>query len=152
MIVGLGVDLIEIDRVKRAHLKHGQRFIDRLFTPGEARYCLRKKDPYPSLAGRFAAKEAVIKAFGHGFGGRWKWTQIEVVREPSGKPTLKLAGIMEELRVRRQIDRVHLTIAHSKRDATATVIFESSKPAKTKSRHKDKKTPRKSSENWKRKT
>jgi holo-[acyl-carrier protein] synthase len=144
MIVGLGVDLIEIDRVKRAHLKHGQRFIDRLFTPGEARYCLRKKDPYPSLAGRFAAKEAVIKAFSHGFGGRWKWTQIEVVRQPSGKPTLNLTGIMEELRVRRQIDRVHLTIAHSKRDATATVIFESSKPEKTKSRHKGAKTPRKS--------
>ncbi|HTC21354.1 MAG TPA: holo-ACP synthase [bacterium] len=144
MIVGLGVDLIEIDRVKSAHLKHGQRFIDRLFTPGEAHYCLRKKDPYPSLAGRFAVKEAVIKAFGHGFGGRWKWTQIEVVREPSGKPTLKLTGIMEELRTKRNIDRVHLTIAHSKRDATATVIFESSKAGKTKVRHKDTKTSRKS--------
>jgi holo-[acyl-carrier protein] synthase len=143
MIVGLGVDLIEIDRVKRAYLKHGQRFMERLFTPGEAQYCLRKKDPYPSLAGRFAAKEAVIKAFSHGFGGRWKWTQIEVVREPSGKPTLKLTGVMEELRAKRQIDLVHLTIAHSKRDATATVVFESSKPDKTKVRHKDTKTPRK---------
>ena len=128
MIVGLGVDLIEIERVKQAHLRHGQRFLDRLFTAGEARYCLRKKDPYPSLAGRFAAKEAVIKAFGHGFGGRWKWIHIEVVREMSGKPTLKLSGIMEKLRVERGIDRVHLTIAHSKRDATATVVFESSAP------------------------
>ena len=127
MIVGLGVDLIEIERVKHAHLKHGQRFIDRLFTPAEAAYCLKKKDPYPSLAGRFAAKEAVIKAFSHGFGGRWKWTHIEVVRQVSGKPTLKFTGIMEELRVQRNIDRVHLTIAHSKRDATATVIFETSK-------------------------
>src|SRR5258708_396324 len=124
MIVGLGVDLIEIDRVKKAHLKHGQRFIDRLFTPLEAKYCLRKKDPYPSLAGRFAAKEAVIKAFGHGFGGRWKWIHVEVIRELSGKPTLKLRGIMEKLRAQRHISRMHLTIAHSKRDATATVIFE----------------------------
>ncbi len=132
MIVGLGVDLIEIERVKQAHLKHGQRFIERLFTRGESEYCLRKSDPYPSLAGRFAAKEAVIKAFSHGFGGRWKWTQIEVVREISGKPTLKLTGIMEKLRSQRKIDRMHLTIAHSKRDATATVIFESSQIRKKK--------------------
>ncbi len=132
MIIGLGVDLIEIDRVKRAHLKHGQRFIDRLFTPGEAQYCLRKKDPYPSLSGRFAAKEAVIKAFSHGFGSRWKWTQIEVVREPSGKPALKLTGIMEKLRAQRKINQMHLTIAHSKRDATATVIFESTQSGKRK--------------------
>ncbi|HTA75532.1 MAG TPA: holo-ACP synthase [bacterium] len=127
MIVGMGVDLIEIERVKKAHLKHGQRFIDRLFTASEAKYCLRKSDPYPSLAGRFAAKEAVIKAFSHGFGGRWKWTHIEVTKELSGKPTLKLHGIMEKLRVDRKINHVHLTIAHSKRDATATVIFESDK-------------------------
>ena len=127
MIVGLGVDLIEIERVKKAHLKHGQRFIDRLFTPAEAKYCLKKKDPYPSLAGRFAAKEAVIKAFSYGFGGRWKWTQIEVVRAVTGKPSLRFTGIMEKLRAQRKINQVHLTIAHSKRDATATVIFESGK-------------------------
>ncbi|HEY5038121.1 MAG TPA: holo-ACP synthase [bacterium] len=124
MIVGLGVDLIEIERVKRAHAKHGQRFIDRLFTPAEAKYCLKKSDPYPSLAGRFAAKEAVIKAFSHGFGGRWKWNHIEVVRELSGKPTVKLEGILEKLRKQRKIKRIHLTIAHSKRDATAVVICE----------------------------
>ena len=124
MIVGLGVDLIEIERVKLAHLKHGKRFIERLFTPAEAKYCLKKKDPYPSLAGRFAAKEAVIKAFSHGFGGRWKWNHIEVVRELSGKPTLRFTGILEKLRVQRKINKVHLTIAHSKRDATATVLFE----------------------------
>src|SRR6185369_11190137 len=124
MIVGLGVDLIEIERVKRAHLKHGARFIERLYTPAEAKYCLRKKDPYASLAGRFAAKEAVIKAFGHGFGGRWKWRHIEVIREPSGKPSLRFFGILEKLRVQRKIKNIHLSIAHSKRDATAIVIFE----------------------------
>jgi holo-[acyl-carrier protein] synthase len=124
MIAGLGVDLIEIERVKQAHVRFGRRFIERVFTPAEARYCLKKKDPYPSLAGRFAAKEAVIKAFSHGFGGRWKWTQIEVVREMSGKPTLKFTGILEKLRKERKIARIHLTIAHSKRDATANVLFE----------------------------
>lgn len=124
MIVGLGVDLIEVERVKRAHLKHGKRFLERLFSPAEAAYCLKKTDPYPSLAGRFAAKEAAIKAFGHGFGGRWKWTHIEVVREPSGKPTLRFSGILEELRRERAVTNVQLTIAHSKRDATATVLLE----------------------------
>jgi holo-[acyl-carrier protein] synthase len=124
MIVGTGVDLIEIDRIQKAHRRHGRRFIDRLFTPAEAAYCLRKKDPYPSLAGRFAAKEAVIKAFSHGFGGRWKWIHIEVTREASGKPSLRLHGIMEKLREERGIIALHLSIAHSKRDATAQVLFE----------------------------
>jgi holo-[acyl-carrier protein] synthase len=124
MIVGTGVDLIEIERVKAAHQRHGARFIQRLYTSLEARYCLKKKDPYPSLAGRFAAKEAVIKAFSHGFGGRWKWTQIEVTRELSGKPSIRLTGILEKLRKERKIKKIHLSIAHSKRDATATVILE----------------------------
>src|ERR1700679_361038 len=124
MIVGTGVDLIEIERVKAAHQKHGDRFIKRLFTPQEAGYCLKKSDPYPSLAGRFAAKEAVIKSFSHGFGGRWKWVQIEVVREMSGKPTIRLTGILEKLRLERGISAVHLSIAHSKRDATATILLE----------------------------
>ena len=124
MIVGTGIDLIEIERVKAAHKKHGDRFIKRLFTQQEAGYCLKKSDPYPSLAGRFAAKEAVIKSFSHGFGGRWKWVQIEVVREMSGKPTIRLTGILEKLRLERGIDSIHLSIAHSKRDATATVLLE----------------------------
>ncbi len=124
MIVGTGVDLIEIERVEQAHVRFGRRFIDRLYTPAESEYCLKKKDPYPSLAGRFAAKEAVIKAFSQGFGGRWKWRHIEVVREKSGKPTLRLNGILEKLRLDRKISVIHLSIAHSKRDATATVILE----------------------------
>jgi holo-[acyl-carrier protein] synthase len=124
MIVGTGVDLIEIERVKQSHKKHGRRFINRFFTPSEAGYCLKKNDPYPSLAGRFAAKEAVIKAFGHGFEGRWKWRHIEVAREKNGKPSIHLNGILEKLRIERKIVQIHLSIAHSKRDATATVILE----------------------------
>jgi holo-[acyl-carrier protein] synthase len=124
VIVGTGVDLIEIDRVRAAYRRRAQRFLKRLFTPAESSYCLRKKDPSESLAGRFAAKEAALKAFSHGFGGRWKWRDIEVVREPSGKPTLKLHGRFEELRVERGISRMHLSIAHSKGDALAWVILE----------------------------
>jgi holo-[acyl-carrier protein] synthase len=124
MILGMGVDLIEIDRVKRAHEKRGQRFISRLYTSAEAKYCLAKSDPYPSLAGRFAAKEAVIKAFSKGFGSRWQWRHIEVVREPSGKPGIKVHGILEKLREERKVSSIHLSIAHSKRDATAVVVLE----------------------------
>jgi holo-[acyl-carrier protein] synthase len=120
----MGVDLIEIERVKQARLKQGSRFIKRLFTPAEAKYCLKKKDPYPSLAGRFAAKEAVIKAFGHGFESSWKWTDIEVIRAANGKPSIRLRATMEKLRKQRKIKHIHLSIAHSKRDATAFVILE----------------------------
>jgi holo-[acyl-carrier protein] synthase len=124
VIVGMGVDLIEIERVKQARLKQGPRFIQRIFTPAETKYCLKKKDPDPSLAGRFAAKEAVIKAFGHGFGKSWKWTDIEVTRGTNGKPAIRLKASMEKLRKQRKIKQIHLSIAHSKRDATAVVILE----------------------------
>jgi holo-[acyl-carrier protein] synthase len=125
MIVGTGVDIIEIERVKKAHLQHGSRFLKRLFTNSEIKYCFKKKDPYPSLAGRFAAKEAVIKAFGRGFRGRWKWTQIEVTREPSGKPGIRLSGLFGKLRRERKIHGVHVSLAHGRRNATASVVLES---------------------------
>jgi holo-[acyl-carrier protein] synthase len=124
LIVGTGVDLIEIDRIRGAYREHGERFLKRCFTEGETAYCLRKKDPSESLAARFAAKEAVIKAFSRGFGGRWKWRDIEVVREPSGKPTLLLHRRFEELRLERGIVRIYLSLAHSKRDAIAEVVLE----------------------------
>lgn len=124
MIVGTGVDLIEIDRVRAAYREHGERFLKRLFTEAEIAYCLRKKDPSESLAARFAAKEAVIKAFSRGFGGRWKWRDIEVVREPWGQPALKLHRRFEELRAERGINQMHLSLAHSKGDAVAWVTLE----------------------------
>lgn len=124
MIVGTGVDIIEIERVKKAHRRFKDRFLKRIFTSAETAYCLRKSDPYPSLAGRFAAKEAAIKAFSRGFGGRWKWTALEVVRESWGKPTLRFHGIFEKLAKERKVTNVQLAISHSKRDAVATVILE----------------------------
>jgi len=124
MILGTGVDIIEIERVKRAHARFKDRFIRRIFTADEAAYCLRKSDPYPSLAGRFAAKEAAIKAFSRGFGGRWKWTLLEVVREPWGKPTMRFHGVFEALAAERGIQGVHLALSHSKRDAVATLTLE----------------------------
>ena len=124
MIVGLGVDLIEIERVKKAHLKHGQRFIDRLFTPAEAEYCLRKKDPYPSLAGRFAAKEAAMKALGTGWRRGVRWVDFEVVRESGGRPTIRLDGEARKIAEELQVKRIALSITHTEAQALAQVIFE----------------------------
>ena len=124
MIVGTGVDIIEIERVKKAHLRFKDRFLSRLFTPAESAYCLRKSDPYPSLAGRFAAKEAAIKAFSRGFGGRWKWTLLEVAREPWGLPTMRFHGVFMDLVRERGVSNVKLAISHSKRDAIATLVLE----------------------------
>lgn len=124
MIVGTGVDIIEIERVKKAHRRFKDRFLRRIFTVAETSYCMKKSDPYPSLAGRFAAKEAAIKAFSRGFGGRWKWTALEVVRETWGKPTLRFHGIFKKLAGERKVTNVQLAISHSKRDAVATVILE----------------------------
>jgi holo-[acyl-carrier protein] synthase len=125
MIVGTGVDIVEIDRVRKAHRKHGVRFLERFFTDEEIRYCLKKKDPYPSMAGRFAAKEAVLKAFGGDSSGRGQWNLIEVTRASSGKPGIRLRGIFEKTRRKKKITLVHLSISHGKRDAVAWVVFES---------------------------
>jgi len=124
MIVGTGVDIIEIERVRLAHRRFKGRFLRRMFTRAEAKYCLKKKDPSPSLAARFAAKEAVVKAFSYGYGKRWKWTDIEVTRDVRGKPSLKFHGVFAVLAVRRKITKVQCSISHSKHDALAMVILE----------------------------
>ena len=90
LAVGLGTDIIEIDRIRRAVEKFGQRFLDRIFTKQEIDYCLNKRDPFPSLAVRFAAKEAVSKALHTGINGKLAWTDIEVVTNVNGAPNIVL--------------------------------------------------------------
>ncbi len=124
MIVGTGVDIIEIDRVRESHRRHGDRFLKRIFTESEMKYCLKKKDPYPSLAARFAAKEAAVKAFADGFARGWKWTDLEVLRSAGGKPGLAFHGSFATAARKRKITDAHLTLSHSKRDAVALVVLE----------------------------
>lgn len=124
MILGLGLDSIEIKRVRAAYERFGGRFLDRLFTDVEKTYCLRHNDPVPSLAARFAAKEAAVKAFAEGFGGRWCWRDMEVAREKSGRPKLVLNGIFRELADRRGVRRIHLTLSHDRDKALAIVVLE----------------------------
>ena len=92
MITGVGVDIIELVRIEGALKRWGNRFLSRVFTEREISYCQRRKDPVPSLAGRFAAKEAVGKALGLGTGRQIGWKEVEITNDPRGKPEVHLTG------------------------------------------------------------
>ena len=125
MIVGLGVDITEVDRMEAAIARRGRAFLIRLFTPAEILYCERHRCSAERFAGRFAAKEAAMKALGTGWARGVRWVDIEVVREPSGKPTLKLAGAAREIAASLGVKHIAVTITHDGNTALAQVIFES---------------------------
>jgi len=124
MIVGLGIDIAEIDRIEAAITRHGAPFLERLFTPEEVAYCERFKNRYERYAARFAVKEATMKALGTGWSRGVRWRDIEVMREPSGKPGLRLAGVAREIADRMGVKQISVTITHSGNLALAQVIFE----------------------------
>jgi holo-[acyl-carrier protein] synthase len=125
VIVGLGVDISEVDRIREAMARHGQRFIERVFTPAEIAYCNRHRDRAERFAGRFAAKEAAMKALGTGWSRGVRWVDIEVTRLPTGRPTLSLHGAAREIGEQLGMRRASLSITHSGNTALAQVIFES---------------------------
>ena len=125
MIVGVGVDLVEVARVREAleDPKTGRRFRDRVFTQGEIQYCERKRrGKYESYAGRFAAKEAVMKALGTGWGAKVTWLDIEVVSTPGGKPELHLHDQTSTFAQEMGVRQIALSITHTKQHAIAHVI------------------------------
>ncbi len=122
-IIGHGIDIVETARIRRLHDQHGQRFLDRCFTEAEQAYCTANpKRLYEHLAGRFAAKEAVLKVLGTGWRGGIMWTDVEVVRAASGQPSIRLTG--ESLRIadERGISRWLVSISHIETHATASAI------------------------------
>jgi holo-[acyl-carrier protein] synthase len=125
LIVGLGLDIAEIDRIEAAITRHGAPFIERLYTPKETAYCESHRNRFERYAARFAAKEAAMKALGTGWRYGVRWRDIEVAREPSGKPTLNLEGVAREFADRLGVKNISLTITHSGNMALAEVIFES---------------------------
>jgi holo-[acyl-carrier protein] synthase len=125
MIVGLGLDIAEVDRIEAAIRRHGTPFLERLYTPSELAYCERYKDKFERYAARFAAKEAVMKALGTGWSRGVRWRDIEVEREPSGKPTIRLEGVAAQIAQRMGVRNISLSITHSGNLALAQVIFES---------------------------
>jgi holo-[acyl-carrier protein] synthase len=124
MIVGMGLDIAEIDRVEAAIARHGAPFIERLFTPKEVSYCERHANRYERYAARFAVKEATMKALGTGWRHGVRWRDIEVTRENSGKPGLHLEGVAREFADRLGVKHITVSIAHSGNWAMAQVIFE----------------------------
>jgi len=125
MIIGTGVDLAEVDRIQAAleDPRIGQRFRDRVFTEKEIAYCEKKRrGKYESYAGRFAAKEAVMKALGRGWGANVRWLDIEIVRARSGKPDIALHDKTARLADQLGIRRWALSITHTKQHGLAYVI------------------------------
>jgi holo-[acyl-carrier protein] synthase len=125
MVLGIGTDLIEIERVQASIDRFGERFLARLFTPGEIAYCQRKKkNSTESFAARFAAKEAGAKALGTGISRGVSWLEIEVKRKPGERPTLHLSGRAAELAAALGVRRVQLSLTHSRELAMAVVVIE----------------------------
>jgi len=124
MIVGIGTDLAEVDRIRDAIARHGQRFIDRIYTPAEIAYVERKANRYERYAARFAAKEAGMKAVGTGWRRGVRWQDFEVANLPSGRPTLKLHGVAEQIAQALGVRNIALSLTHTSQQAMAIVIFE----------------------------
>lgn len=124
MILGTGVDIIEVDRIRRSAERYGDRFVNRILRPEETAYCRQHRDPGPFLAARFAAKEAVSKAFGTGIGAALGWLDIEVRRRDSGEPYIVLHDKGQVLFNARAARALHLTLSHTQHYATAVAILE----------------------------
>ncbi|MBA3708865.1 MAG: holo-ACP synthase [Planctomycetes bacterium] len=124
MIVGLGLDLIGVERIRGVHARHGQRFLDRIYTADEQRYCLGFRDPSERLAARWAAKEACMKALGTGWAHGVGFTDIAVLSDPSGAPAIELTGGALERATALNVVRCSLTLSHSDGMAAAVVILE----------------------------
>ena len=124
MVVGVGTDLMEIGRIKQSMARFGDRFLARVFTSAEIAYCQRKKNAAESFAARFAAKEAGAKALGTGISQGISWLELEVTRDPSGKPGLLLRGRAADRANVLGITRISLSITHSRESALAVVIME----------------------------
>jgi holo-[acyl-carrier protein] synthase len=124
MIIGTGVDVVEIARLRNTLERLKDRFIQRVFTPEEQQFCNQHRDPAPHYAARFAAKEAVFKALGTGWAKGVTWQDVEVLRQPREAPTLSLHGEAQRLTQSMGTTRVHLSLSHSEHSAIAMVILE----------------------------
>src|SRR3989454_12610409 len=125
MIVGLGVDITEVERVRGAIERQGERFLKRLYTAKERAYCEKFKNKYERYAGRFAVKEAAMKALGTGWSRGVRWVDIEILRRQGSRPMLELKGEARKIADRLGVKNIAISITHTSRQAMAQVIFES---------------------------
>lgn len=124
MILGTGIDLAEVDRIRRSIERYGRRFLERVFTPGEIAYVEKKANRYERYAARFAAKEAGMKAIGTGWKKGVRWQDFEVANLPGGKPTLRFRGKAEEIARSLGVRFASLSLTHTRSAALAQVILE----------------------------
>lgn len=125
MIVGTGVDIAEVGRIRESVERFGNRFLHRVFTQGEIEYCERKANRFESYAARFAAKEAAMKALGTGWNHGIRWRDVEVVRPKGQRPTVQFHGLAAELAQKMGAKNIALSITHTSEQALAHVIIES---------------------------
>ena len=123
-VIGIGIDLVECARIQRSIDRFGDRFLHRVFTDGEIEYSMSMKFPARHLAVRFAAKEAVSKAFGTGIGKAMGWRDIDVRKRPTGEPFLVFSGPAQELAAKRGVTSALITLSHTEHHAMASVVLE----------------------------
>lgn len=121
-LLGIGTDIIGCDRIAQMLEKHGELFLQKVFTPREIEYCSARKSAHQHYAGRWAAKEAVLKVLGTGWAKGIQWTDVEVINEASGAPTLLLANRAAEIAMEKGIRTVQISISHCKEYATAFAV------------------------------
>ncbi|TAJ08246.1 MAG: holo-ACP synthase [Nitrospirae bacterium] len=122
-IVGIGLDLVKIERIRALADRWQERFLERLYTEAERRYCFERASPYASLAGRFAAKEAVLKAIGTGWSAGISWQDIQVLNDGSGKPVAQVQGRAGALLQEAGVTDIHISLSHDADYAIAQVVL-----------------------------
>ena len=128
MIIGIGIDIIEISRIKKSIEKYGDHFLQKIFTPGEIEYCENKASKYQHYAARFSAKEAVAKAMSTGWNNEFSWQNIEVFNEPTGMPYVRLTGKLESFLADGK--ELKISMSHSQDYTTCVAIIYKSDPNK----------------------
>ena len=123
-VLGIGVDLIECARIQHSIDRFGDRFLHRVFTDGEIEYSMSMKFPARHLAARFAAKEAVSKAFGTGIGKAMGWRHIDIRKKPNGEPFLVFSGSAQELATQRGVISALVTLSHTEHHAVAVIVLD----------------------------
>ena len=122
MIVGIGTDIVEVERIQKMMSDHGDHFLERVFTAAEIAHCQPRREAAQHFAGRWAAKEAVMKALGTGFTPEVGWTDIEILTLPSGQPHVVMHGTARTYSENKGIGTILITLSHTKSYATATAI------------------------------
>lgn len=121
-IFGIGIDVVEVERIASAIERHGAPFLAKLFTGAEREYCEAQNKPALHYAARFAAKEAVSKALGTGIGGQAGWLDLEILRDPAGAPKLVLQGPAADFARQNGISEIHISLTHAREYAAANAI------------------------------